>query len=78
MRAYRYPLSRIQTLLRELSAIGDARGGKSPRQVALNWLIAQGALPIPTAKTARQAQDNAAALAWRLSEDEVARLDRLG
>ena len=47
-------------------------------QVALNWLICQGAVPIPGAKNARQATDNAGALGWRMSEEEVARLGRLG
>ena len=76
-RARRYPLTRIGPLVDELSAIGEVRGGKSPSQVALNWLMAKGALPIPGAKTARQAQDNAGALGWRLTEDEVARLDQV-
>jgi diketogulonate reductase-like aldo/keto reductase len=35
----------------------------------------QGALPIPGAKTAEQAQENAGALGWRLTEEEVAKLD---
>ena len=47
-------------------------------QVALNWLICQGAVPIPGAKNARQATDNAGALGWRMSAEEVARLGRLG
>jgi aryl-alcohol dehydrogenase-like predicted oxidoreductase len=41
---------------------------RSPAQVALNWLIAQGnIIPIPGAKNAQQAQDNAGALGWQLS-----------
>jgi aryl-alcohol dehydrogenase-like predicted oxidoreductase len=34
-----------------------------------------GALPIPGAKSPRQAQENAGALGWRLSDDAIARLD---
>ena len=60
-------------LLRE---IGE-RYGKSPAQVALRWLIEdETVLPIPGAKNGRQAADNAAALSFRLSADEVAALDR--
>jgi aryl-alcohol dehydrogenase-like predicted oxidoreductase len=43
--------------------------------VALNWVISKGAVPIPGAKNARQARDNAAALGWRLVETEIAALD---
>jgi pyridoxine 4-dehydrogenase len=43
--------------------------------VALNWLICKGALPIPGAKNPRQAQENAGALGWRLSDDAIAALD---
>ena len=41
----------------------------------LNWLICKGAVPIPGAKNARQAEQNAGALGWRLTEEEVKRLD---
>ena len=59
-----------------LRAIGE-RYGKSPAQVALRWLIEDDTvLPIPGAKNGRQAADNAAALSFRLSADEVAALDR--
>jgi aryl-alcohol dehydrogenase-like predicted oxidoreductase len=68
-------LTRIQPLIGQLRAIGEAHGGKTPAQVALNWLISKGALPIPGAKNVRQVQDNAGALGWRLTQDEVARLD---
>lgn len=46
-------------------------------QVALNWVISKGAVPIPGAKTAEQATANAGALGWRLSADEVAQLDEV-
>jgi aryl-alcohol dehydrogenase-like predicted oxidoreductase len=68
-------LGRIQPLIQCLREIGEAHGGKSPAQVALNWLIAKGAVPIPGAKNARQAQENAAALGWSLAACEIARLD---
>jgi diketogulonate reductase-like aldo/keto reductase len=52
-----------------------AHGGKSSAQVALNWLICKHVVPIPGAKNSRQAQENAGALGWRLSEAEIATLD---
>lgn len=68
-------LARIQPLIGMLKDIGQAHDGKTPSQVALNWLICKGAVPIPGAKNLRQAQENFGALGWRLTDDEVARLD---
>jgi aryl-alcohol dehydrogenase-like predicted oxidoreductase len=68
-------LGKIQPLIQLLRAIGKAHDGKSPSQVALNWVIGKGAVPIPGAKNAKQAQENAAALGWRLAEAEMAALD---
>lgn len=68
-------LRSIQPLLALLREIGAAHDGKTSSQVALNWLICKGAVPIPGAKTAAQAQDNAGALGWALTDDELARLD---
>lgn len=68
-------LARIQPLLGLLREIGQAHGDKTPNQVALNWLICKGAVPIPGAKNARQAEQNAGALGWRLTAAEVAALD---
>lgn len=68
-------IGRIGPLLNAISDVGQEHGGKSNAQVALNWLIAKGALPIPGAKTAAQAQENAGALGWSLTEDQIAKLD---
>jgi aryl-alcohol dehydrogenase-like predicted oxidoreductase len=70
-------LGQIQPLIQLLEEIGHEQGDKPPSQVALNWVIQKGAIPIPGAKNARQAEDNAGALGWSLSEDEVARLDQI-
>ncbi|NWG35099.1 MAG: aldo/keto reductase [Chloroflexi bacterium] len=70
-------LSKIEPLLKLMTIIGQDHGGKTNAQVALNWLICKGALPIPGAKNMRQAQENAGALGWRLNEEEIARLDAL-
>lgn len=69
-------LADIRPLISLLREVGEAHGGKTPGQVALSWLICKDALPIPGAKSARQAQDNAGALGWRLTPDEVAALDQ--
>jgi aryl-alcohol dehydrogenase-like predicted oxidoreductase len=57
-------------LIALLTEIGEARDGKTPAQVSLNWLIRQGALPIPGAKNATQASSNAGALGWDLTDAE--------
>lgn len=70
-------LERIQPLVNALQKIGNAHQ-RTPAQVALNWLIAQGGvIPIPGAKNAEQAKQNAGALGWSLSDDEVAYLEQL-
>jgi aryl-alcohol dehydrogenase-like predicted oxidoreductase len=68
-------LGKIQPLIQIMREIGQVHDGKSPSQVALNWVMSKGAVPIPGAKNARQARDNAAALGWRLAEAEIAALD---
>jgi aryl-alcohol dehydrogenase-like predicted oxidoreductase len=68
-------LSKIQPLIKLITEIGQDHGGKSNAQVALNWTICKGTLPIPGAKNEIQAQQNAGALGWKLTDDEVAKLD---
>lgn len=70
-------LEAMQPLLDALDQLGAAHGGASAPQVALNWLLCKGTVPIPGAKNAQQAQENAGALGWRLAPEEVARLDDL-
>jgi aryl-alcohol dehydrogenase-like predicted oxidoreductase len=64
-------------LIQRLETIGAAHAGKTPSQVALNWLMRQGALPIPGAKTGKQAVANAGAFGWDLTDEEFAQLDKL-
>ncbi len=68
-------LGRIGPLLKAMTEIGQDHGGKTNAQVALNWLICKGTLPIPGPKNAMQARQNAGGAGWRLTEAEVARLD---
>jgi aryl-alcohol dehydrogenase-like predicted oxidoreductase len=74
---YNKRLSQIQPLIKLMTEIGQDIGGKSPAQVALNWLICKGAMPIPGAKNTSQAEMNAAAAGWRLSQEQVAALDEV-
>jgi aryl-alcohol dehydrogenase-like predicted oxidoreductase len=74
-RRYASALGRVQPLVGLLRELGAAHGGKTPAQVTLNWAMCKGTVPIPGAKNARQAIDNAGALGWRLSADEVRALD---
>jgi aryl-alcohol dehydrogenase-like predicted oxidoreductase len=65
-------LEPITALLRE---IGE-RYGKTPAQVALRWLIEnEMVLPIPGAKNRKQATENAGALTFQLTQDEIDALD---
>jgi aryl-alcohol dehydrogenase-like predicted oxidoreductase len=78
LRSRKYPvkyLDQIEPLIRLLKEIGDSHDGKTPAQVALNWVMCKGAIPIPGVKTLQQAEENLGALGWRLSENEVAALD---
>lgn len=74
-RMYAGLLSRIGPLLKLMTEIGQDHGGKSNTQVALNWVICKGALPIPGAKHAAQTRENAGGLGWKLTDEEVAKLD---
>lgn len=74
---YRRELIQAQPLVSALRDIGEAHDDKTPAQVALNWVISKDAIPIPGAKNATQAEQNAAAMGWRLTGEEVARLDRI-
>jgi aryl-alcohol dehydrogenase-like predicted oxidoreductase len=70
-------LEKIQPLLNLLRRIGTDHGGKTPAQVALNWAICKGTLPIPGAKTMLQAEQNAGAIGWKMTESEVDELDSM-
>jgi aryl-alcohol dehydrogenase-like predicted oxidoreductase len=70
-------LPKIQPLIKLMTEIGQDHGGKTNSQVALNWIICKGALPIPGAKNEAQAQQNTGALGWKLTDDEVMKLDEV-
>ena len=68
-------LAKIKPLISTMKKIGAAHEGKTPAQVAINWVICKGLIPIPGAKTSEQVIQNAGATGWRLTNDEVALLD---
>lgn len=68
-------LERMIPLLTLMKRIGSDHAGKTPAQVAINWTICKGTLPIPGAKNIAQAEQNAGAVTWRLTDEEVSALD---
>ena len=70
-------LQKIQPFLKTMMRIGNEHEGKTAGQVALNWVIQKGTLPIPGAKNASQAAQNIGALGWQLKSDDMEMLDEL-
>ncbi|WP_019501655.1 aldo/keto reductase [Pseudanabaena sp. PCC 6802] len=68
-------LFKVEPLLKLLRQTAEQHNG-TLAQVALNWLIAKGVVPIPGAKNAEQVRQNAGALNWQLLPEEVSILDR--
>jgi aryl-alcohol dehydrogenase-like predicted oxidoreductase len=67
-------LEKLAPLLSIVDALAE-KYDKTPAQITLNWLIAQGnVIPIPGAKNASQAQQNAGALGWKLNPEEIEQL----
>ncbi|MEK7208391.1 MAG: aldo/keto reductase [Patescibacteria group bacterium] len=58
-------------LLAELAA----RYGKTPAQVALNWVVSKGMTAIPKAGRIAHIKENLGSLGWRLSPEDSALLD---
>jgi aryl-alcohol dehydrogenase-like predicted oxidoreductase len=68
---------KMEPLFETMAAIGEAHG-KSMSQVALNWLLCKDdcIIPIPGAKNARQARENAGAIGWHLTKEEQERISQ--
>ena len=71
-----HPMEQVDNVVEQLRRIGEAHGDRTPSQVALAWLIAKGAVPIPGAKNRSQAEQNAGALGWQMTAEELATLDQ--
>ncbi|KAL2641535.1 hypothetical protein R1flu_009122 [Riccia fluitans] len=64
-------LERLQSVIKSTAK----KRNKTVSQVAINWCICKGAVPIPGVKSLSQAKDNLGAVSWRLSAQEVAALE---
>ncbi len=73
---FRQLLPGISPLLACLKEIAQSRT-KTMSQVAINWCIGKGTIPIPGAKTVEQAKQNIGALGWQLDAGEMATLDKV-
>jgi aryl-alcohol dehydrogenase-like predicted oxidoreductase len=72
-----HPMEEVDPIVDELRRIGADHDERSPSQVALRWIIQKGAVPIPGAKHGEQARQNAGALGWSLSTEDMAVLDEV-
>jgi pyridoxine 4-dehydrogenase len=72
---FRQLLPGVRSLLQCLRAVAESRN-KTMSQVAINWCISKGTIPIPGAKSVTQAQSNIGALGWQLDAGEIAELDQ--
>lgn len=68
------PKGGISNLLKVMEECAD-RHDKTLAQVALNYVICQGAIPIPGARTQDQYLDNMGAMGWRLTPAELSRIE---
>lgn len=73
---FRQMLPKISPMLHTLGEIAQGRN-KTPAQVALNWCICKGTIPIPGAKNLEQAKQNIGAMGWQLDAGEMAELDKV-
>lgn len=72
---FRQLLPGIRPILTSLQEVAQSRN-KTMSQVAINWCICKGTIPIPGAKSVEQARENIGALGWQLDAGEIAELDR--
>ncbi|ALF55156.1 aldo/keto reductase [Nostoc piscinale CENA21] len=72
---FRQLLPGVRSLLACLQEIAQSRN-KTMSQVAINWCICKGTIPIPGAKSLAQAQENIGALGWELDAGEITELDK--
>lgn len=61
----------IAGLLKLLQLVGSFIGGRTPTQVAVNWLVASGVVPVVATSDERHAWEVAGAKGWRLDDNQV-------
>lgn len=64
------PIGGIGPLMNVMEIIAKSRD-KTIAQIALNYIICKGAIPIPGARTDIQLKDNIGSMNWRLSTTEI-------
>lgn len=73
----RYYTPRLDILLRTMNHIGLENSGRNCAQVALNWILKKGIVPIPGTKTLPQAIENAQTPRWEMTDEQTTLLDTL-
>lgn len=60
-----------------VEGISEKHGGKTPAQIALNWLLRRNkfVFPIPRASRPQRCRENAGAAGWSLDSEDLARLE---
>ncbi|KAL3838032.1 hypothetical protein ACJIZ3_022623 [Penstemon smallii] len=71
---FRQILPGLEPLLNSLREIAQKRNKTIP-QVAINWCICKGTIPIPGVKSIKQAEENLGALGWQLTPNELLQLE---
>jgi aryl-alcohol dehydrogenase-like predicted oxidoreductase len=73
----KYAIERTWTVIDALLAVAD-ESGKTPAQVALNWVLNRPGItaPIIGVRTLAHLEDNLGAIGWRLSAEQLARLNQ--
>jgi aryl-alcohol dehydrogenase-like predicted oxidoreductase len=68
-------LKKVQPLIRMMREIGLKYGNKTISQVAINWVMCKGALPLVGVNNIRQLEEVLGTIDWRLSDEDILRLD---
>jgi aryl-alcohol dehydrogenase-like predicted oxidoreductase len=68
-------LKKVQPLINLTRDIGLKYGNKTPSQIAINWVICKGALPLVGVNNISQLQEVLGAIDWRLSDEDILNLD---
>jgi aryl-alcohol dehydrogenase-like predicted oxidoreductase len=71
-----YPMEKLEPVLAVLGDIAQKRK-VSVAAVTLNYNMSKGVLPVVGMRNPKQALEDAQALGWRLTEDEVAKIDEV-
>lgn len=63
----------LRTCVQEMSA----KYNKSMAQIALNWCISHNTIPLVGCRSVTQAKDSLGCLGWKLSKEDVKKLDQV-